>query len=109
VFVPTRESFVTDILFPVKDMWTTIRLAMKVTLLPTKAATKDIVSLEIFGSIQHKTLSGGGGEPSTTLRSSFQSLYSRLLEFNFDITQKRGYFEEGHRRQYSAYKFVRYN
>ena len=61
MFVPTRESFVTDILFPVKDMWMTIQLVMKVTVLQTKAATKDIVSLEIFGSIQYKILSGGGG------------------------------------------------
>ena len=60
MFVPTRESFVSDIFFTVKDMWKTIRLVMKVTVWQTKAAKKDTVSLEIFGSIQHNSLSGGG-------------------------------------------------
>jgi hypothetical protein len=39
-----------------------------------------------FDSIENSLMVG---EISTTFRSSFQPLYSRLLEFSFDITQKK--------------------
>jgi len=61
VFVLTRESFLTDTLFPVKDMWTTIRLVMKVTILKDKGSYKGHCECRRirFDSIQNSLWRGG--------------------------------------------------
>ena len=92
MFVLTRESFVIDTLFPVKDMWTTVRLVMKVTVLQSKAATKDIVSLERFGLIQHKTLSGGENHLALHYETAFSHCTHACLNLILILHKKEESF-----------------